>query len=385
MIPALNVVLVTVLWLGSALLALGVIQRQRDSILRFFALVVVLLAVQQTLAIDEYATSSLARLSGNLLGVAAAFCKVCFFRACIRQKGEPRPRLLREGLLVVLVAVVEIATFLLTPPSVRPAIGQPKNGYLLSAFVFEIVTTGYLASVSWRVIGWTRRLSHRVDNLPYRVSLILVGFASALSLAAGTLDVFTHVVAFAAPSRIGSVQPLYVCIYFPVAIGFVVFLVGAMLPVIIEALRAIPIAVLQFSEYRMMAPLWSALRAEFPHVRLHRQFGIHRRYYRRGIEIRDGLVLLRGYYDRRVAASAEEQSQARGEAPAVRSISVAVALVRAALVAHRARIVQKNPHPVPISGAEDWASDTAWIVALARAFSDVPTPPPARSRTTNVS
>ncbi len=357
------------LCVGALMLAWAVMQHPHDRVLRYFALVITLLAVQQVLVIDEYSTSAFTRLATNVLGLGAAFGKVCFFRTALWRTGHPQPRLRRELAVVVAVSCVEVVCLLLAPAEVRPAIGQPRNGHLPEAFVFELVTTGYLASVSCRVIWWCWRLLRQLQaNRIYRVSLFLVGLASAVSLAAGVLDIGTHLVAFLRPAHAAAVQPFYTFIYVPVAIGFAIFFIGAMLPVAVETLFAIRVAAAQWAEYRAMGHLWSELLAEFPHIRLRRYVGIHRSYYSRGNGIRDGLVLLKQYYDRRVANAALAASQARGEPPAVQSLIVTVALVRAALEAHRLGQTQDDPHPVPTSGSADWATDTAWIVQLGRAF-----------------
>jgi hypothetical protein len=139
---------------GAVLLSWAVAQHPHDRVLRYFALVITLLAVQQVLVIDEYATSAFTRLATNMLGLGAGFGKVCFFRTALWCTGQPRPRLRMEFAVVVAVGCVEIVCLLLAPAHVRPAIGQPQNGHLLTAFIFELVTTGYLASVSCRVIWW---------------------------------------------------------------------------------------------------------------------------------------------------------------------------------------------------------------------------------------
>lgn len=366
---------------GAVLLAWAVARHPHDRVLRYFTLVIALLAIQQVLVIDEYATSAFTRLATNMLGLGAAFGKVCFFRTALWRTGRPRPRLRREFAVVVAVGCVEVACLLLAPADVRPAIGQPRNGHLPEAFIFELVTTGYLASVSCRVIWWCRRLLRQLQgNRIYRVSLFLVGLASGVSLAAGTLDLITHFIAFLAPVHAAAVQPFYTFIYVPVAIGFAIFFVGAMLPVATEVVLAIRIAAAQWAEYRAMGALWAELLAEFPQIRLRRYVGIHRSYYSRGNGIRDGLVLLKRFYDRRVATAALATSRARGEPPAVQSLSVTVALVHAALEAHRIDLAQDDPHPVPTSGSADWVTDTAWIVQLARAFAaSRPATPPALS------
>jgi hypothetical protein len=364
---------------GAVLLSWAVAQHPHDRVLRYFALVITLLAVQQVLVIDEYATSAFTRLATNMLGLGAGFGKVCFFRTALWCTGQPRPRLRMEFAVVVAVGCVEIVCLLLAPAHVRPAIGQPQNGHLLTAFIFELVTTGYLASVSCRVIWWCWRLLRQLQgHRIYRVSLFLVALASVISLAAGTLDLDTHLVAFFAPVYSAAVQPFYTFIYVPVAVGFAVFFIGAMLPVVAETVFAIRIAAAQWAEYRAMGALWSELLAEFPQIWLRRYAGIHRRYYSRGNGIRDGLVLLKQYYDRGVANAALAASRARGKPPAAQSLTVTVALVRAALEAHRFGRAQDDPHPVPTSGSADWATDTAWIVQLAREFaSGNPAAPPA--------
>ncbi|NMI00635.1 MAB_1171c family putative transporter [Pseudonocardia acidicola] len=372
MILQLSAASAVALWVGVVLLALAVSQAPHDVVLRYFAGLIFLLAVQHSLVVDQNGTTAFMRLLGNLLGLAAGCVKVCFFLTALRQQNAPRPRLWIEVMAASTVGAVGVVAWLLAPPEVRPAIGQPKNAHLLAAFVFQMAIIGYLASVSFRTINWSVRLIRRLQNSVFRAGLVLVGLAAVGSLVAGLLDIYTHIVAFVAPSRIDSVQFLYPSIVTTVALSFVLLLIGAMLPVLDGTVRAVPLALEQLNGYRTLGPLWRALRTAFPTVPFRAGWAIHRLFYRRGMEIRDGLVLLGPFYDRAIAALAEEQSRARGESAEDRSIMVAAALVRAALQAHRAGRPLPDPHPIPTSGADDWATDTAWLVRLGRAFASSP-------------
>jgi hypothetical protein len=88
--------------------------------------------------------------------------------------------------------------------------------------------------------------------------------------------------------------------------GNVIFLVGIAYPAAVMRLAALRICWQHRRMYRRLGPLWTVLHQEFPEDALSRVptspwrdalslRGVHRRYYRRVIECRDGLVRISPY------------------------------------------------------------------------------------------
>ncbi|MGH8919012.1 MAG: DUF6545 domain-containing protein, partial [Actinomycetes bacterium] len=125
----------------------------------------------------------------------------------------------------------------------------------------------------------------------------------------------------------------------------------------------------QTRDYRTLEPIWLAAKSEFPTSAL--KLNRSHMYYRREVETRDCILLLRSYYDRQVADRARAQAAGDDNVEAI----VIAALIRAAIVAHRENRVLDDPHPVPASGAGTRQEDAAWLIAVANAFNQSATEP----------
>jgi hypothetical protein len=358
------------LWIGAVLLLVQVYRAPEDIPLRYFAGVVLLLAVQNTMVVHQHDTSAAVRLVANLLGVAAGFAKVGFFLTALGGATASRAVWRREAVLAGLVMVVATTAFLLAPGEIRPAIGQPKNGGHPAAFVFVASIMLYLTSVSARTVAWTVHLIPRLSRSAFRAGLVLVGLAAVISLCAGVLKLFTAVTAISSGPPIAAVQDLYPLIVSAVPVGYVAFLLGATAPMVDGAARALFAALKNRSNYQTLGPLWAELHDAFPSLRLRTGGGALRRSYRRVVEIRDALVQLAPYYDRSVAARSREIGYDE--------IRVQAELIRAALVAQRADRPAVDPCAIPQSGASNWQDEVTWLVRLASAFAATPagSPPP---------
>lgn len=380
MIQQLSDVLAVALRVGLVLVLVQVYRAPHDVVLRYFALAVFFLV-----AIGPVSSSlqdvPLQSLVSNLVNIVAVFFQVCFFRTALRNKDEPPPRLWKEAAVATVVAAVGVSAWLWAPPELRPTISQPKTGYLPQAFVFVVVIIAYYASVSARTVVWSARLArrlykqHRPETRAFLVGVIVIGAASIMRFSLGPpIKIVGAFVAFFNHPASAAFQGSYVSVNVLAGVGFVLFYVGALIPVADGVVRAVPAVLEHRRGWRDFGSLWQALHEAFPKVLLRTHRGIHRRFYRRGMEIRDGLVLLADYYDPAVALLAERESATRGASDEDRAITVAVALIRSALEAHRAQRPVPEPYPIPTSGALDWATDTAWLLRVARAFSARPSP-----------
>jgi hypothetical protein len=378
MIQQLSDVLANALWVGVVLLAIQVYRAPRDVAVRYFAVGLFFLAASHALVVVQSDTTAVERLVANLFGIAAVYFQVCFFRTALRRGGRG-PRLWKETAVAVAVAVIGTIGWLAAPQELRPELGQPKNAMHLPAVIFSVSIVGYYATVSARTIAWSTDLIRKLGGpsagaadrvaTAFRIALGVILVAMVLRSVSSAEKVIAEIAVFVDHSQVAHVQSLYPAFAVLADVGFVLFLIGAILPIAVGGVQTLPVMLRHRWDYRRLEPLWSALLAEYPRLPLRTRRGVSGRFYRRGLEVKDGLILLADFYDPAVAARAESESRARAESMEDRSVTVAAALVRDAIAAHRAARAVPDPYPIPTSGADDWETDMAWLVRLARTFS----------------
>jgi hypothetical protein len=150
-----------------------------------------------------------------------------------------------------------------------------------------------------------------------------------------------------------------------ILLGIMVFLVGVAYPAAVMRLAAVRIWWQHRTVYRRLAPLWTVLHQEFPEDALSRVpggpwrdalslRGVHRRYYRRVIECRDGLVRISPYL-----GSLGEQAEAAALAERLRE----------GLRAHASGApVPSKPTPVAIPSGDGLDADVHELLALSSAL-----------------
>jgi hypothetical protein len=152
-----------------------------------------------------------------------------------------------------------------------------------------------------------------------------------------------------------------------VGVGALAFVVGVSYAAVVGMLISVPLWRTHRRHYRQLEPLWAAMRRAFPQLVLGRvpatswrgRLGwdsTHYRFYRRVVEIRDGLVLLGPYYDATPAGTAEHD-QARW-----------ATVIREALRAKEAESPIVDADPVLLPGGDDLESDAQLLAGIARAF-----------------
>jgi hypothetical protein len=140
----------------------------------------------------------------------------------------------------------------------------------------------------------------------------------------------------------------------------------------------------RYHSHRQLYPLWRELYRAVPQIALipapagnwpARDLAF--RLYRRVIEIRDGQLALRPYYDGAVARTARRLGAAAGLDGAALDATVAAAVIAAALRAMAGDEAGRPRPPDPdgaadTPGGKDLSGELAWLVPVARAFAGSP-------------
>ncbi|MEU1943957.1 MAB_1171c family putative transporter [Streptomyces sp. NPDC059474] len=142
-----------------------------------------------------------------------------------------------------------------------------------------------------------------------------------------------------------------------------------------------------FINYQRLYALWRALTEAYPHLVLEPQNSaplvrimprnISYRLYREVIEIQDGLLALRPYMDAEITARARQSARQAGLSGEALRAAVQATVVRQALRAKYAdpgpRSGEGPPAVEPYgSRSGDYGAEVAWLLGVARAFSNLP-------------
>ncbi|RTL62437.1 MAG: hypothetical protein EKK42_31700 [Pseudonocardiaceae bacterium] len=372
------------LWVAAALLWAQVYRAPENTAIRFFAATLTLMALNFALNVAPVIRSPVGLLVAvNLIGLATGYLKIGFFMTVVHGSQAGR-RLRRELALVVVVAVIAMLAMTMAPTSLRAVLPGREAATHPAGFVFSISIVAYLTYVSLRTVIWTRELLPQAPRWVLRVSLILIGLGACAHLVTSAASLFTTTFLFATASPASVFDTLYAIMPIFTALGFMGLLCGALVPIVAGVLKEVPLARQHRAMSRSLDPLWMALNRAFPGLALAtRAPNATRKLYRRTVEILDGLVLLRAYYDDAVAARAANEAAAAGIAGAVAELRVDAAVVAEALREHEAgRPAQRRYRLQVDSGGDNWSADAARLVGLAEQFATFSRPPRATEPST---
>lgn len=243
--------------------------------------------------------SGFSRLLSNALLLGSAFWLMCFYLYSATDRARAGRRVRREAMLLgIVVATIARAT-VVTPPSVRGRPYATADMAVTSVAVFFTAAGLYLVYALGAALWWTLRYA-RMSQRPLSTGLWLTALSLACMVAANSLRVAGNVIRWSggAPPR-----SLLGCSALLLAVAIPVFVVGVNFSSVATRLAAFRVWTQHRRTYRQMRPLWAALHDAFPEASLHRPAtaawgealhvrGMHRRYYRRVIECRDGLVCI---------------------------------------------------------------------------------------------
>lgn len=326
---------------------------------------------------------NLARLLGNSLGLVAGWSVQVFLAHLSGAEAAGRETARRLG--IILVGALTLMAVLFAAAPVDKDTLDFAGGYGDVPFVLEyrLAFLAYFGLASGNVARHSWRYAHVVDRPALRLGLRLV----ALGGLAGVSYVI-HEGLYVVARRFGFGYPLPD----PNAITQVLVVLGVGLTVIGSTMPSwgprigVPRLCQWFDQYRSLQrlyPLWTALCRSTPEIALVpprsalvdavtlRDIGF--RLYRRVVEIHDGWLALRPYFDPRVERLAAEVCQQAGlvdeEAKAVIAAASLAAAVRAK---ERGQTANGRAVPPEVMGGADLSSEVVTLERVAHCYAHSP-------------
>ncbi|RCG28227.1 hypothetical protein DQ384_24145 [Sphaerisporangium album] len=334
-------------------------------------------------AVDEIGVG-LAKLAVNLFTVLCAFFLLAFFTYSAYGSAARHRLRVRLGLLGLASAVM-VGAWLLAPDAVRAAPADMANGHDPHATVFVLAALGYQGYALVLNLRSSASFSRASARVQLKRGLKVLAVAQASLLAAAISKITVALAQALTSADPGALRPLNTAYLWLVFTGIVTAIVGVGYLAVTDMIAAVPVWRRHRRAYRQLRPLWAALNAAFPDLALNRvpmsrlrdAVGLrptHRSYYRRVVEIRDGIVQLGPYYDRGTAEAAEAAGREAGRSGAALESEVQAALIADALRRKARDEPAPDPHPIPAHGGHDLESDAEWLSRLSVLMAE----PPAR-------
>lgn len=329
-----------------------------------FAAAFLLLLPAISVPLDGVFGRGAARVANNVL-LAGGLCSlVIFFLGSAIGLRRRYGRVAAELIPLAAAITLMVVAMALTPEPLRGMDTTATTVHVSGIAVFYLGAGLYLIYGLVACIWWIGRY-FRVADRNLRIGL-RIGAAGLASMAAGSvLRALYIVIAWAFGPAVRALLLIAVPL---VILGIVAFLCGVTYPGVRARFAAVGRRRRHRRRHERLAPLWTVLVEAFPSIVLRsaprRRWdrvssrGIHRAYYRRVIEIRDGLVQLSPYLATDFAELAESD-------PAAAASALRSALTRRASgEASDGRAKQVLP-----AGADDLESDVRPLLALAAAVS----------------
>ncbi|QRP45205.1 MAB_1171c family putative transporter [Amycolatopsis sp. FDAARGOS 1241] len=311
---------------------------------------------------DGVTTPGGARLAVNVL----LSCGVCSLLIFFLGSALGPPRARRVALefvpLGAAIAVLTVGTAV-TPVPLRGAALGPATVHEPGIALFYLGGGLYLIYAITACAVWIVRYQRVAD--PHLRTGLRIGAASLAAAAAGSVFRALYTV-FA---LFGAVVPVLLWPGIPlVIVGSLLFLAGITYPGVRARFAALAQRRRHRSDHARPAPLWTFLVKAYPSIVLRtppghpwrERFVVHRRYYRRVIEIRDGLVQLSPYLEADPASLAADEPAA------------AAAALRSALARHAAGEASDGRAKLVLPGGSDLESDVRPPLSLAASLSSAP-------------
>ncbi|WP_271217701.1 MAB_1171c family putative transporter [Streptosporangium carneum] len=345
-------------------------------LLGFFLSMAAALAVSaeptvRLLPANELPTTALVcRLVSNALQVLAVHFLVRLARAT--QTPVPRTRLWPLVLCWALMAVCLVDLVLHVDQ-----FSAPGFGWRVGAVGYQVVLVGYAVGCLMTFMRVLTRHARQCPRGSFRTGLRVIVTASAVTVVWGLYS--------GLPTLWLSVTSLSGADFLPVGrmiglMAMALWVVGAVVTTW-QGMVERPLRWLTARrDLRSVTPLWSVLVAALPGIALPppARCGAEFALYRKLIEIRDGLLVLRRHVPPELADWVRES--ARRHAAAEDEPTVAAAEVAAALVARKSGHSWPQPPAARTSSVPSIDAETAWLSAVSAAFTGSPVVDEVRKR-----
>ncbi len=322
----------------------------------------------------------MSRLIQHLGMLIGGYSLIAFYLFSALERDRARQVAMRQAIPLAVAAVLELAATVLMPADIHNAAatlafaGPSAAPPPWSVAVLYVTPNLYMGYAFASALLWTRRYARGAEpRLRHGLALASVGLAA---LAIGEALFVTATTA----QWMGLTVPrwVYPIGLFAILPGSAVFMIGFVYPAVSMRLAALRIWWQHRRAYHQLYPLWTLLHQQFPEDALNRVppsrwrdtvnlRGVHRRYYRRVIECRDGLVRASPYLT--TNGNGHDTSLAQR--------------LRIGLQAHASGIPAPNRAiPVAIPTADNLDADVHELITLSDALRTSP-PRPSPQATTN--
>ncbi|MER5396098.1 MAB_1171c family putative transporter [Streptomyces sp. NPDC002599] len=310
--------------------------------------------------------------------MTAAFWLLRFFHLSAAGPEEDRSQM-ASVLCLLLFASAATAVWAASPGALRASPPEWLNRNDGSA-AFVLVVSGYIGGVAAMAMRWSLVYSVVTSRRNLRMALRILSVALVAELCACIFKVLSLAAQFAFTVDSDVLNGIW---YVTTLFGVWTLVAGVTHPVTVEVVGRIASMFARRAMFRELGPLWRALHDAFPELALPQVSewwwtrGSYvwpwraRAYYRRVIEIRDGLVRLTPYCALGVERAARAAGEAKGLAGRDLDLHAGAAVVAAAL-ARRARDAPVDERcAVPDGGGHDLDSDARWLVGLSKALTTI--------------
>ncbi|MFD4863979.1 MAB_1171c family putative transporter [Streptomyces sp. NPDC058412] len=306
-----------------------------------------------------------AKLLQNLFLLGAVYFLGCFFIHSASDPAAARTRVRWHAVPFAATAVIASAAMAVTPHAERGHTYATADMRVPGVAVFYVSAGAYLTYALAAALFWTVRYA-RLASRPLATGLRMVAAAlTGMVLASAVRECLTLVRLLGG----GVPHPVITGAKLLLDLAIPLFVAGVVYPGLVTRWASIRLWWHHGRVYHRLAPLWEALHLAFPEDALERTGGgrrwdalsprgVHRRYYRRVIECRDGLVRISPYL-------AMEAATADAEAPL--TPEVAARHLRTALRAYASgedAPSQAVPVALPGEGDGSLESDVRQLIRL---------------------
>lgn len=373
-VDILLVLAAVVLWTAALSQILRSLRVPHDLALRVLATGLVMLATSGTIgirpvqgALVEVVPRGVLSLITNILMLGMGCCLLTFV-GFTAHGSNSRYSARRQLISLIVATTILITVWVNAPPVVQGTPVAIDTAHYWHATVFQWVVSVYLAYALSQALRWAVRYA-RVTRPALRRGMRILCVAMTAQLVVCICGFIVMAVLHIAPADSLVVWLLLRTYLVAVLTGKTLFVVGICYPAVHDMVAEFPTLLRHRRAHRQLGPLWRRLNRTFPELALSsasswadvvRFWRIHRAYYRRVVEIFDGLVQLGPYYPRDQAEQLDALSDGDPEQCARR--------VEAALQAKSAgQCPAAPPHPIPRSGGRDREQDVQWLIRVSAA------------------